>query len=88
MENEKFNDTKQALLLPYLQQKGGGKMAEQKFESPVAHWQSRVECITGNSQPLLANKLNEFYVGKFVVGTQVFRSDDGWTALVYYKVKG
>lgn len=52
------------------------------------HWQSRVECITANSQPLLAKKLNEFYVGKFVVGTQVFRSDDGWTALVYYKVKG
>lgn len=37
---------------------------------------------------MLAKKLNEFYGSKFVVGTQVFRSEDGWTALVYYKVKG
>ena len=59
---------------------------EQKYESQ-GHWQSRVECVTAGSQPLLAKKLNEFYVGKFVVGTQVFRNDDGWTALVYYKVK-
>lgn len=63
-------------------------MAEQKFDSPIAsHWQSRVECLGASSQPILAAKLNKFYVGKFVVGTQVFRSDDGWTALVYYKVK-
>ena len=62
-------------------------MAEQKFESPVSHWESRVESIAADPQSDLAKKLNEFYAGKFVVGTQVFRSDDGWSALVYYKIR-
>ena len=63
-------------------------MAKQKFESQGnSYWESRVECVEADSQPALAKKLNEFYAGKFVVGTQVFRSDYGWTALVYYKVK-
>ena len=62
-------------------------MERQRFDSPVSHWESRVEHVVADSQPELVRKLNEFYPGKFVVGTQVFRNDFGWTALVYYKVK-
>jgi hypothetical protein len=88
MENKNLKDTGKQLELAHFQLKGGERMAEQKYESQgYSHWQSRVECISAPSQPILAKKLNEFYVDKWVVGTQVFRNDDGWNALVYYKVK-
>jgi hypothetical protein len=51
------------------------------------YWDSRVECITARTAVALAKLINEFYPGKFVVGTQVFPDDAGWTALVYYKVR-
>ena len=54
----------------------------------VSHWESRVECISAVSLFALAKKVNDFYAGKFVVGTQVFKDDKYWSALVYWKVKG
>jgi len=53
-------------------------------------WRSHIECITAPSQYALAKKLNDFYVGKFVVATQTFyprREGDQWTAFVYTKQK-
>lgn len=58
-----------------------------KQKNNGVHWESRVECISASTHPELAEKLNAFYADKFVVGTQVFRNDDGLTALIYYKVR-
>jgi hypothetical protein len=55
-----------------------------------SYWSSRIECITAISQYALAKKINDCYVGKFVVGTQTFhprREGDQWTAFVYFKMK-
>jgi len=88
MENKNLT-TQNKQPFAHLQLKGGTRnMAKQKFESQGhSFWESRVECIEADSQAELTAKLNEFYVGKFVVGTQVHRNDFRWTALVYYKVK-
>ena len=60
---------------------------EQFDQQRVSHWESRVECIAAVSLFALAEKVTAFYAGKFVVGTQVFKDDDDWCALVYWKVK-
>ena len=54
---------------------------------PASRWESRVVCITAVSPWALAKKVTDAYLGKFVVGTQVFRDDEMWVALVYYKMK-
>jgi hypothetical protein len=56
-----------------------------------ARWQSRVLCLTAVTQFALAKKINDFYAeGRFIVGTQVFQTQDDeerWTGFVYYKVR-
>jgi len=61
---------------------------EQIEQRRVSHWESKVECISAVSLFALAKKVTDFYAGKFVVGTQVFKDDKYWCALVYWKVKG
>ena len=61
---------------------------EQSEQRRVSHWESKVECISEVSLFSLAKKVTDFYAGKFVVGTQVFKDDKHWCALVYWKVKG
>jgi len=51
------------------------------------HWESRVQSLSAYDPSSLAKKLNEFYPGHFVVGTQVFQSENAWVAMVYFKVK-
>ena len=51
------------------------------------HWESRVQSITAYDPAALTRKLNEFYPGHFVVGTQVFQDENCWVALVYFKVR-
>jgi hypothetical protein len=61
---------------------------ENGVQQPVSRWESKVVCITGVSPWALAKRVNDVYSdGKWVVGTQVFRDDKLWVALVYYKVK-
>jgi hypothetical protein len=53
-------------------------------------WESQVVCVTAVSAYALAKIINDFYAGKFVVGTHTFepkRSGDPWTALIYFKVR-
>ena len=61
---------------------------EQEIEKPISKfWVSRVQCLTAVSQYALVKQINECYVGKFSVGTQIFLDGQDWVAFVYYKVK-
>ena len=53
-------------------------------------WESQVVCVTAVSAYALAKLINDYYSGKFVVGTHTFepkRQGDPWTALIYFKVR-
>ena len=63
------------------------KMTQEFEKRSNSHWESKVDCISAVSLFALAKKVTEFNEGKFVVGTQVFRDDRYWVALVYWKVK-
>lgn len=57
---------------------------------PRIRWESQVVCVTAVSAYALAKIINDFYAGKFVVGTHTFepkRPGDPWTALIYFKVR-
>lgn len=52
------------------------------------HWESKVMCLVAGTATDLAEAINEAYVKRFVVGTQVFPVDDDvWIAFVYFKVR-